>query len=142
MRVATACLNAGIGVCNLCHSAFVRVATGYAKNRRRLTNLCHSAFVRVATPHPFPRQCTDLPLPQRIRAGCDVSPFCRSRAAKFFATAHSCGLRLIAVIMPSIICALPQRIRAGCDAANRDINSIVHLCHSAFVRVATRQIVT
>ena len=34
---------------NLCHSAFVRVATPSAVNAVQVSLLCHSAFVRVAT---------------------------------------------------------------------------------------------
>ena len=80
-----------------------------------------------------------LPLPQRIRAGCDLrqaqcvtfSRLCHStfvRVATFtvrykslltgFATAHSCGLR------------------RGCTFTE---NVRTNLCHSAFVRVATAE---
>ena len=42
-----------INACNfvtLCHSAFVRVATGFGRTVNHSRALCHSAFVRVATP--------------------------------------------------------------------------------------------
>ena len=55
-----------------------------------------------------------------------------------FATAHSCGLRLVGVIWRFFKCALPQRIRAGCDCGRQVKAWAKLLCHSAFVRVATR----
>ena len=79
--------------------------------------------------------------------------------SKPFATAHSCGLRRYLVLRTGQILSLPQRIRAGCDRkdyiyygtygslpqrirAGCDIDDVKlgawkHLCHSAFVRVAT-----
>ena len=80
------------------------------------TDICHSAFVRVATICAHTQAATAWNLPQRIRAGCDP-PQCRParnpshlpqriRAGcddivavyihelGLFATAHSCGLRL------------------------------------------------
>ena len=56
----------------LCHSAFVRVATKFKTRKNQRGGLCHSAFVRVAT-----------------------SKFADASRAFFFATAHSCGLRLM-----------------------------------------------
>ena len=56
------------------------------------------------------------PLPQRIRAGCDIRGERIKTMINDFATAHSCGLRL-----------------AHC----RLCGNIANLCHSAFVRVAT-----
>ena len=124
----------------LCHSAFVRVATREWRHFLKLRTLCHSAFVRVATPNMPQKPIWDIALPQRIRAGCDRY------------------LTWIVRIAPN----LPQRIRAGCDAAiYRDaeranrfatahsrglrqgffprVQRAVPLCHSAFVRVATRE---
>ena len=79
----------------LCHSAFVRVATSNTVNRRHTVALCHSAFVRVAT-------------------FVGLSFF----YCGFFATAHSCGLRL---------------------GQNANGVPLIILCHSAFVRVATAE---
>ena len=42
---------------DLCHSAFVRVATGIASGVQHANALCHSAFVRVATAE---KQCSAL----------------------------------------------------------------------------------
>ena len=55
-------------------------------------------------------------MPQRIRAGCDYIE-------------NVCNVN---------IRSLPQRIRAGCDDGKCVCNGIHRLCHSAFVRVATR----
>ena len=57
-------------------------------------------------------------LPQRIRAGCDTVTSAAQRADIIFATAHSCGLR-------------PLWFGSS--------HTCVHLCHSAFVRVATAE---
>ena len=76
-----------------------------------------------------------------------------------FATAHSCGLRLLHTavqvrrwslpqriragcdlqVPPPLLPAwsLPQRIRAGCDLMLMPLAFADSLCHSAFVRVAT-----
>ena len=79
-----------------------------------------------------------LPLPQRIRAGCDrlssstsmrvtifatahsrglrPPPANRKNRIIHFATAHSCGLRRFQRCTRSVaLVTLPQRIRAGCD---------------------------
>ena len=56
----------------------------------------------------------------------------------FFATAHSCGLRLDVDAACVGRQSLPQRIRAGCDADPLIRQYGLTLCHSAFVRVATR----
>ena len=76
-------------------------------------------------------------LPQRIRAGCDCAAEGDEQACKRFATAHSCGLRLRLRLSLQAVRALPQRIRAGCDAVIGTSIKDGHLCHSAFVRVAT-----
>ena len=55
----------------LCHSAFVRVATRYNGRFTDIRALCHSAFVRVATPMKKSVHMRGFSLPQRIRAGCD-----------------------------------------------------------------------
>ena len=102
-----------------------------------------------------------LTLPQRIRAGCDavrmvsqpvrylcLSAFARvatkpensgSTVFNAFASAHSRGLRPGRNPKGLLQTALPQRIRAGCDFPF--LMSLLYqttLCHSAFVRVATR----
>ena len=60
------------------------------------------------------------------------------QTGRTFASAHSCGLRQNCWAVRERVHALPQRIRAGCDAgAERQLSRHV-LCHSAFVRVATR----
>ena len=56
----------------------------------------------------------------------------------FFATAHSCGLRLCRDILRCCAWTLPQRIRAGCDAGTKAPRQHETLCHSAFARVATK----
>ena len=144
-----------------CHSAFVRVATPSTTAMRRTVhfatahscglrrirndkgrkdgNLCHSAFVRVATRLPTLFKC-----------------------ALLFATAHSCGLRRIgikrqyytyAVFATAHSCGLRHAIDTF--FVSSDIFATAHscglrrlphteygrmriLCHSAFVRVATR----
>ena len=117
----------------------MRVATFLNLSIYAITSLCHSAFVRVATVY------------------LDILLCCA-----YFATAHSCGLRLLVLFalvhrasLPQRIRAgcdedkiqaswikgasLPQRIRAGCDKARLFPPFIsFSLCHSAFVRVATR----
>ena len=54
-----------------------------------------------------------------------------------FATAHSCGLRLLHTAVQVRRWSLPQRIRAGCDLMLMPLAFADSLCHSAFVRVAT-----
>ena len=146
----------------LCHSAFVRVATpvkpfpppansfatahSCGLRRDNDTGKCkhdtfataHSCGLRhphfyphvdklpFATAHScglrrfdsFQKMFIALSLPQRIRAGCDDSQGC------------AC----------SGIASLPQRIRAGCDRQETLTAYIGKLCHSAFVRVATRHL--
>ena len=55
-------------------------------------------------------------MPQRIRAGCDCARVVDNAAQN----------------------TLPQRIRAGCDDRHKAGKHVRALCHSAFVRVATR----
>ena len=101
----------------LCHSAFVRVATGMSVDDILAARLCHSAFARVATP-------SSTTVPQGY----------------FFATAHSRGLRRShchGCVHASS--SLPQRIRAGCDTFAAPLSSSLTLCHSAFARVATAE---
>ena len=121
----------------LCHSAFVRVATVTSKQLplRRSFATAHSCGLRRDI---MSKQDELLTLPQRIRAGCDQrlnqrnictlrlchSAFVRVATPRVsgkhrrsaFATAHSRGLRLI-------------RDTAFCCEG--------FLCHSAFARVAT-----
>ena len=116
VRVATRLNRTSSGGLSLCHSAFVRVATGENKMTIREVFLCLSAFVRVATTKrripfndalPLPQRiragCDSInsspqvhqgSLPQRIRAGCDPAFYMQRLQARAFATAHSCGLRL------------------------------------------------
>ena len=115
VRVATRLNRTSSGGLSLCHSAFVRVATGENKMTIREVFLCLSAFVRVATTKrripfndalPLPQRiragCDSInsspqvhqgSLPQRIRAGCDPAFYMQRLQARAFATAHSCGLR-------------------------------------------------
>ena len=85
-------------------------------------------------------QCWNLirSLPQRIRAGCDTrAKFLRAKTytlpQRIRAGCDSVGLN--AVLFFS---SLPQRIRAGCDARFALFPQGSSLCHSAFVRVATK----
>ena len=116
VRVATYSNDCTVYMGVLCHSAFVRVATGENKMTIREVFLCLSAFVRVATTKrripfndalPLPQRiragCDSInsspqvhqgSLPQRIRAGCDPAFYMQRLQARAFATAHSCGLRL------------------------------------------------
>ena len=76
-------------------------ATAHSRGLRRFDNpqkevdivLCHSAFARVATQPLRKVNQPAVPLPQRIRAGCD------NHDKKAAGNGYS----------------LPQRIRAGCD---------------------------
>ena len=101
----------------LCHSAFARVATeGTAKAHGYLDNFATAHSCGLRLPQPF-RLHHLHPLPQRIRAGCDLK-----REAK----------------MIKEWLALPQRIRAGCDVCIvTAVFTLPVLCHSAFARVAT-----
>ena len=100
--------------------------------------LCHSAFVRVATRTAASIRPSVSSLPQRIRAGCDEEEMQHVKCKCIFATAHSCGLR-----QSSLRCNPPQCFFATAHSCGlRRINKIeerleLHLCHSAFVRVAT-----
>ena len=121
----------------LCHSAFVRVATvaphslsrlsifatahscGLRPSRGALLNLililCHSAFVRVATMNLMASLTDEIFATAHscgLRHGWHVVTTYRAS----FATAHSCGLRLTTPSGCWTSPALPQRIRAGCDA--------------------------
>ena len=76
-------------------------------------------------------------MPQRIRAGCDVTskqlPFAKELC-------HSAFARVATIIFTScsiLRTSLPQRIRAGCDAYADIGGCHFRLCHSAFARVAT-----
>ena len=121
---------------HLCHSAFARVATAghqrtcghglfkVVNNGTRnegisaLAGMEHFASAHsrgLRQPLRKVNQPT-ISLPQRIRAGCDVMSIKIETLARAFATAHSCGLRRINKI--------EERLE-------------LHLCHSAFVRVAT-----
>ena len=62
----------------------------------------------------------------------------RAQQWRDFASAHSCGLRPAARPMCPKPPSLPQRIRAGCDCLELHVRRMDDLCHSAFVRVATK----
>ena len=139
-RIRAGCDRLGLAYdfdAELCHSAFVRVATPTRSCDFAASDLCHSAFVRVATMRP----CATARHARFATAhSCGLR---RIRNVKIvdlwaFATAHSCGLRQKASRSTSGTQSLPQRIRAGCDHSNAGARIIARLCHSAFVRVATR----
>ena len=75
----------------LCHSAFVRVATKSSRNNFLSNLLCHSAFVRVATVYSRNKPVPCCPLPQRIRAGCDV---CLNAESGVCCLCHSAFVRV------------------------------------------------
>ena len=143
----------------LCHSAFVRVATVTSKQLplRRSFATAHSCGLRRDI---MSKQDELLTLPQRIRAGCDQrlnqrnictlrlchSAFVRVATPRVsgkhrrsaFATAHSCGLRLghsHPICGYSILCH-SAFVRVATRLNQRNICTL-RLCHSAFVRVAT-----
>ena len=103
-----------------------------------------------------------LPLPQRIRAGCDrlssstsmrvtifatahsrglrPPPANRKNRIIHFATAHSRGLRRRSVQLPAdspVLCHSAFARVATCTIS--EVNYGMFLCHSAFVRVATAE---
>ena len=121
--------------------------------------LCHSAFVRVATPAAAGRTAPE-DFATAHSCGLRLTSLTPQQFADCFATAHSCGLRphqknplspdhplchsafvRVATMNSSkhilLTFALPQRIRAGCDLASSTRRRPKMLCHSAFVRVAT-----
>ena len=69
---------------------------GVSGSGTTMARLCLSAFVRVATPLSRAFFKSALPLPQRIRAGCDP----------------------LLSVLHCLRVSLPQRIRAGCDCDN------------------------
>ena len=123
---------------DLCHSAFVRVATQMRELTVPLLHLCHSAFVRVAT-HCY-KLCKigqTLCLSAFARVA-TLRPFSAAHGGTIFATAHSRGLRRCDLFPRRTVGrSLPQRIRAGCDASDIADYILSELCHSAFARVAT-----
>ena len=123
--------------------------------------LCHSAFVRVATPAAAGRTAPE-DFATAHSCGLRLTSLTPQQFADCFATAHSCGLRphqknplspdhplchsafvRVATMNSSkhilLTFALPQRIRAGCDLASSTRRRPKMLCHSAFVRVATAE---
>ena len=144
-----------------CHSAFVRVATPSTTAMRRTVhfatahscglrrirndkgrkdgNLCHSAFVRVATRLPTLFKCALL-FATAHSCGLRQGEEYKKMQAALFATAHSCGLRRV----PSFgSCpARPLCHSAFVRVATKiifDFDIHQSLCHSAFVRVATAE---
>ena len=99
----------------LCHSAFVRVATVTSKQLplRRSFATAHSCGLRRDI---MSKQDELLTLPQRIRAGCDQR--LNQRNICTLRLCHSAFVRVATTKFP-VFCArydsLPQRIRAGCD---------------------------
>ena len=103
------------GKVELCHSAFVRVATllfGLCMHERFL---CHSAFVRVATRTSMRASWKPRSLPQRIRAGCDEAGDIIDIQAHALPQRIRAGCDRSGLFRHDIIQTLPQRIRAGCD---------------------------
>ena len=98
--------------------------------------LCLSAFVRVAT---FDKTTSELAscFATAHSCGLRLMQLCHMIPLPVFATAHSCGLRRSYLQFIQDIPSLPQRIRAGCDDRKEVDHSGNRLCHSAFVRVAT-----
>ena len=102
-----------------------------------------------------------MPLPQRIRAGCDgivlgvvsTDKLCHSAFARVATQeavvdaglcelCHSAFARVATlgnIQFYRIGHSLPQRIRAGCDVFGIISEYILALCHSAFARVATAE---
>ena len=78
---------------DLCHSAFVRVATQMRELTVPLLHLCHSAFVRVAT-HCYKLCKIGQTLCLSAFARVATHPSATDTATCFFASAHSRGLRL------------------------------------------------
>ena len=77
---------------DLCHSAFVRVATQMRELTVPLLHLCHSAFVRVAT-HPSATDTATCFFASAHSRGLRHVRRRNSFLPVFFATAHSRGLR-------------------------------------------------
>ena len=77
---------------DLCHSAFVRVATQMRELTVPLLHLCHSAFVRVAT-HCYKLCKIGQTLCLSAFARVATHPSATDTATCFFASAHSRGLR-------------------------------------------------
>ena len=88
---------------------------GVSGSGTTMARLCLSAFARVATQPLRKVNQPAVPLPQRIRAGCDPP----------------------LSVLHCLLASLPQRIRAGCDRRCRCCIVNRFLCHSAFARVAT-----
>ena len=129
----------GTTMARFCLSAFVRVATLVVFAREPMIDLCHSAFVRVATQLFICKGCKLEPLPQRIRAGCDFSSLQNRISLSTLPQRIRAGCDPAIRLVLSALTPLPQRIRAGCDLLLDRCARSLHLCHSAFVRVATRR---
>ena len=138
VRVATQMRELTVPLLHLCHSAFVRVATHCYKLCKIGQTLCLSAFARVAT-HPSATDTATCFFASAHSRGLRHVRRRNSFLPVFFATAHSRGLRrLFIVCVVGIVLSLPQRIRAGCDVAVIVAHILRKvLCHSAFARVAT-----
>ena len=92
VRVATAKYFANLSLHLLCHSAFVRVATLIFDSFIFYLTLCHSAFVRVATAVLVNvHACDNLCHSAFVRVATPLSA--HRLKTDIFATAHSCGLR-------------------------------------------------
>ena len=123
-------------ILKLCLSAFARVATctPHIHYLRLPFASAHSRGLRLqALHHQFPI----LPLPQRIRAGCDGVTAVYTVTTGPLPQRIRAGCDTYACQKCIIKASLPQRIRAGCDEFVAIRRGKVELCHSAFVRVAT-----
>ena len=123
----------------LCLSAFVRVATQEIYAKSVPIELCLSAFARVATPSQR-LHSRIVHFASAHSRGLRLHPSATDTATCFFATAHSRGLRLhrphswswSASFATAYSCGL-RHVPEGFFA------ELLRLCHSAFVRVATRK---
>ena len=81
--------------------------------------LCHSAFVRVATGR-FDLMPLDIIFATAHSCGLRRFQPPLKNLRPLFATAHSCGLRRSPINTTLFPLSLPQRIRAGCDLCAED----------------------
>ena len=122
----------------LCHSAFVRVATGESKTHKGYTWTLPQRIRAGCDKIGYVPKRRQWALPQRIRAGCDVSHAPRLPSNPAFATAHSCGLRRIRNVKIVDLWAFATAHSCGLRQGQRHLPwGLLQLCHSAFVRVAT-----
>ena len=133
------CTSQPIAVVDLCHSAFARVATAENQGRLDSYELCHSAFARVATGSAPRATLTREPLPQRIRAGCDVGGIAVVGGVTL---CHSAFARVATRTFPQGAIAYGLCHSAFARVATWTLSATLYkprLCHSAFARVATAE---